>query len=584
MKRHAPAVCSALAFRGLVLAGALALLGTPAAAQTYIAKDRLNPGPGLESQEEFGSAVALLGDRALVGGPRHDGQGTDRGAAYVFKRQAGSFVLEAQLAASDGLDFDRFGSAVDLDGALAAIGAPRHSSVFPDGGAVYIFKRNLIQWSEIAKLDPFDVQADDFFGASLDLEGNTLVVGAPREDDGGIDAGAVYVFEFDDVKNEWVEEQKIFNPNPPLAGDWFGTSVSVEGDLLVVGSRFDDPQSKGALHAFIRQGENFVFEETLVPADAIQGDQLGISVDIDGDTMVAGALLSNSPKIQNVGAVYVYRRQAGRWVLGQKITHTGNENDRFSETLSLCGDLLAVGAPEEDGEVRGAAYVFERSGASFGSPRRISAEEIGSGDNFGTAVSLDGSAFAVGARRDDRDGSNAGAAWQIELRDCREGGVNRGAGAVTDVLFVNGETGNEERRIFLNLGDPVVASIQRPPLSGNGKFFVHMSAGAPTEQTLSPLPAKLGSSCHPLLLNQGADPRSNWNNVGKEQKIGESQLFGTPIADPERAPVTFLDLPNGDAQNLPPGTTVTLQGAIIDPGTVSTKGASLTNAILLGFL
>ena len=133
----------------------------------------------------------------------------------------------------------------------------------------------------------------------------------------------------------------------------------------------------------------------------------------------------------------------------------------------------------------------------------------------------------------------------------------------------------------VNEAGPITFSMALPPAGGNGKFFVHMNPGTPSATSLDSLPANLGTSCFTFLLNRGAGFVANWNELGKESKIGASVYFGTPIPDPGRAPQDFLVLPSGDATNLPMGSTWTLQGVIINPATSSPKGVSLTNAIVV---
>ena len=127
----------------------------------------------------------------------------------------------------------------------------------------------------------------------------------------------------------------------------------------------------------------------------------------------------------------------------------------------------------------------------------------------------------------------------------------------------------------------IVADIAKPSGKGNGKFLVHMNVGPPTESTVVQLPGQLGPFCFPALIANGSDPVAIWNSIGKESKVGASGYFGAPIADPGRAPETFLLLSEGDPANLPPGSSFTLQGVIVNPNASSPKGASTTNAILL---
>lgn len=176
------------------------------------------------------------------------------------------------------------------------------------------------------------------------------------------------------------------------------------------------------------------------------------------------------------------------------------------------------------------------------------------------------------------DGADSG------VGECAAGTVNLAAGLRADVLFLNGTAGGPLRRLAVDADDLIWASLLRPPTGGNGKFVVHMNTGAPTTATVAPLPASIGSACFKMLLSGGAAPISIWNNIGRASLVGSSNYFGVPISDPNPAPTVLFQFSAGDLQNLPPGTTTTMQGVIIDLGTLSGKGVSTTNALVLEVL
>jgi hypothetical protein len=166
------------------------------------------------------------------------------------------------------------------------------------------------------------------------------------------------------------------------------------------------------------------------------------------------------------------------------------------------------------------------------------------------------------------------------IRGCGNGTVNLALGRRADVLFLNGTSGGELRTVAVTGGETVWGAILRPPAGGLGKYVLHMNAGVPADSGVTELPASIGTSCFPMLLPT-AMPLSVWNNIGKTHLVGSSNYFGDPIPNPGRAPDIFLFLSDGDATNLPVGTTVTIQGVIFDPGTYSPKGVSSTNGVIL---
>lgn len=151
-----------------------------------------------------------------------------------------------------------------------------------------------------------------------------------------------------------------------------------------------------------------------------------------------------------------------------------------------------------------------------------------------------------------------------------------------NTLRVNFDNGIGSGHVVMVDGSStILADIAKPSGGGNGRFVVHLNAGAPTVGTITSLPGNLGDYCFPVLLSDGANPVALWNSLGKEEIIGVSQYFGVPILDPGRAPETFLFLPVGDPVNMPPGSSFTMQAVIVNPAATSPKGASVTNAILV---
>jgi len=170
--------------------------------------------------------------------------------------------------------------------------------------------------------------------------------------------------------------------------------------------------------------------------------------------------------------------------------------------------------------------------------------------------------------------------------DCLPGTVNDAVFPIADVLFVNGTSGIDGlRKVAVAEGGLIWCTILTPPAGGNGKFVIHANTGAPTAATLKALPGGVGIGCFPMILTAGGNPIAVWNNIGKTDLVGSSKYFdGSPIVNPPKAPAVFLQLSTGDPVNLPAGTTVTLQGIIVDPGSTSPKSASTTNGVILTIL
>ena len=278
----------------------------------------------------------------------------------------------------------------------------------------------------------------------------------------------------------------------------------------------------------------------------------------------------------------------------QGVTGVGRVLAGLGDTNGDGIDDLLVGSPF--GEPAGIAYVLY--GDADGFPASVQLEDLRGTDGFAIASS-DGSVFlgtTVGSAGDLNGddladlligdpvtGFDVGTAYVLYgSLSCFAGTANVANGPVEPVLFVNNSAGKWlGRTVEAGAGDRVTASVVPPSSGGNGKFVVHANVGRPTTSTTEALPFDVGSTCFPLLL-PGASPAGIWNNIGKPLKIGESMdLSGAPIADPDRAPAFLFFLPNGDAGVLPPGTTLTFQGGIADPGSTSVKRFSATNAVVL---
>ena len=164
----------------------------------------------------------------------------------MFARSGTAWAQEAQLLAADGAPGDFFGHSVSLDGDTLLVGAIHDDDAGADSGSAYVFERTGTTWAQTAKLVAAGVGAGDSFGFAVSLHGDTAVISAPRDDDFGIEAGAVYVFERAGTVWGAPVELRAFDG---FAYDLFGISVALSGDTLLVGSYLDDakgPESGSA--------------------------------------------------------------------------------------------------------------------------------------------------------------------------------------------------------------------------------------------------------------------------------------------------------------------------------------------------
>ncbi|MEW6352451.1 MAG: DUF4347 domain-containing protein [Thermodesulfobacteriota bacterium] len=324
-----------------------------------VASDRLGV-------DYFGIATSYDGTTALIGAYYGDkGLTADVGAAYIYQAIGGVWTETQKLTPSDGANQDGFGRGLWVSGDYAIVGSFGHDLPGKnEAGAAYIYHYQAGTWVEVQKLTASDAASGDWFGYSVWISGDTAVVGAKYADvSGKSDAGAVYVYSL--VGGVWVEEQKL-TASDASAGDYFGQYVASSGDWLVVGADGADPSGKssaGAGYVFELQSGTWVETQKLVPSDAGAGDRFGRSLSIDGDIAVVSAYRHDVSGKADAGAAYVFRLDctSGTWVQTEELTASDYAaDDEFGTSVSIQGLEVIAGAPADlwTRDANGAAYVY----------------------------------------------------------------------------------------------------------------------------------------------------------------------------------------------------------------------------------
>ena len=325
-----------------------------------------DPGP----IDIFGVPVGISGDYAIVGAYTEDGGIGDpisnAGAAYIYQRiDTNSWDNGTRLVPIEqGVDY-RFGADVAIHGDYAVVGAyGQYDSI----GAAYVFHRdpNTGLWDSGAKLVAADGAIGKWFGADVAIHGDYAVVGAYSPFNPS--PGAAYIFHRTGT-NTWDDGTKIVGPNS-VSEDNFGFSVDINGDTVIVGAGWGD--SYGA-YIYNRVGVNtWSYDTNLIPASLTAPDYYGNAVSIYGDYALVGAFLGISidsdPQL-NGGAAYIFERNSmtGIWDYGNKIISSDIEvADEFGVSVSLSNDYSIIGAKWENGgegsplHNAGAAYIFKK--------------------------------------------------------------------------------------------------------------------------------------------------------------------------------------------------------------------------------
>ena len=268
-----------------------------------------------------------------------------------------------------------------------------------------------------AKLTASDGAVADYFGESVAISGDTVVVGASYDGVGStLDQGSAYVF----VKpgGGWANMTEIakLTASDGAESDYFGRSVAIDGDTIVVGAPFNDIGShfdRGAAYVFVKPGGGWTsMTETakLTASDGASQDQLGHSVAISGDTIVVGARYARIGINFSQGSAYVFEKPSGGWAnttQTAKLTSSdGKMGDAFGWSVAISGDTIVAGAvtSENGNSYLGTAYVFVKPGAGWVSAMetaKLTASDRANADHFGESVAIDGDTIVVGARADD---------------------------------------------------------------------------------------------------------------------------------------------------------------------------------------
>ena len=307
---------------------------------------------------------------------------------------------EFQLLAGDAAAYDEFGWSADVAGDTIIVGAPLNDDLGREAGAAYIFERSGNAWIESAKLLPDDGEPGLWFGRWVAIDGDTALVSAPLTDVVGADddAGAVYVFVR--VAAGWVQQAKLVASDAG-GGDQFGWSVDLSGETAVISAWSDDHggEDSGSIYIFQRSGGRWEEEAHLIAGDPGIGDVFGVDVGIDGDTVVVGAT-GDDVGGRDSGAAYVFVRRGGSWSQEAKLLPDGvSKFDEFGRSVAISGDTIIVGAYLDDGAGAnaGAAYLFQRRDGVWREQAKVTAAGTAAGDWLGYAVAIDGEVALLGA-------------------------------------------------------------------------------------------------------------------------------------------------------------------------------------------
>jgi hypothetical protein len=356
------------------------------------------------ANDRSGSSVAISGNYAFVGAPSDDvGSNADQGSVSIYQHNGVSWILLQKITDATGSAGDRFGTQVSISGNYAIVGSPLDDDgANVDEGSVSIYQISGASWVLMQKLTDATGVAGDQFGSSVSISGNNVIIGSPYFDVvGSPDLGAINFFQLS--SGTWVYMVKGID-GLGQANDNFGSSVSISGNYAIVGSPF---RNEGAS---LDQGSGFIFQLNAGAWTQIQritagsaGDNFGTSVCISGNYIIVGVPNDDVGANADQGSVLIYELNGSSWIVSQGITlPTGTASNNFGFSVSVSGNYLIVGSPNEGIPTipeQGAAIIYQKIGPRWNKLQYFKDPSGAALDFMGSSVNIDGitKRFLVGA-------------------------------------------------------------------------------------------------------------------------------------------------------------------------------------------
>lgn len=497
------------------------------------------------SSDYFGNAVAVSGDTAVVGAFGDDDMGSSSGSAYIFSKDGTNWVPSGKITASDGAAGDYFGISVAVDANIIVVGAYCDDDAGSCSGSAYIFENIDGQWVETAKLTAGDGAAYDYFGYAVACTGDQVLVGAYGDDDMASYSGSAYVFE--KIDGVWSQTAK-FSPDDGVSYGYFGRAVSISSNSALIGAYGDNDNGSysGSAYLFEKIDGIWTLAHKFTADDGMTYDYFGNAVAISGGNIIIGAYGDDNLG-SNAGTAYLFEKNDGAWQAAGILTAPdGAASDFFGKTVALDGNRAVVGAYGDDdqGSYSGSAYVFEKIDGAWQMAEKLVAFDGGASDYFGYAIDVSGDQVIVGARYHYVASVRTGAAYIFGLPDTTPP-------QVSDVSPENGDTS-------VSVNESITANFTENMASESfdGNTFLVNDGSADISGSISvngasvvfvPDSDLLEDTVYTVTINTGAmDPAGNpmtdayvWTfTTGQDLDITPPEITGhSPLADELDVPV-----------------------------------------------
>ena len=324
--------------------------------------DRLEPS-GATMGNRFGIRLASQDDVLLVSATRTD---TGTGSVYVYRKEGDRWAESGLIETTDRSPADSLGSGLAIDGDWVMV-----STLAQNGarGATYAFRRQGDGWVQHSKLTPADLLPEDRFGSSIALAGDQMLISSAAAGEG---QGKVYHFAYDAATDAWTEQAQL---QAPLVGPQsaFGADLAIVGETALVGVP-GFVAAIGSVYVYQMNDGTWEFDHLLTPFETSGGSGFGGSISFDGELLWIGA----PGDALGGGRSYAYQRDpvTREWTQATKYASDEGGQAFFGSTVGFAGDVFVGSALNADGGA-GAAYVYSRGAAGWGTGTRIAGDVLG---------------------------------------------------------------------------------------------------------------------------------------------------------------------------------------------------------------
>jgi len=366
-----------------------------------------------ELYDEFGRAVDVSGNFLIVGAPEDDDMGTRSGSAYIFKWETDTWIQDTKLVAPDGVGNAQFGYAVSIYGDHALVGAFRDNANGNQAGAAYIWRNIAGTWQYIQKLTPTVPEPNSEFGNDVSIYGDNAVIGAHFSEHLGSSVGAAYVFEMNG--SSWSQTAKLVEDQLETSAK-YGCSVDIAGNNVLIGAKMDDvaQTNAGAAYMYYHDGTNWNLQQVITASTMNTNDNFGVDVSLWQNWAMIGASAADGTA-PDTGAAYMFYFDGTNWVQKQQLSPEPPSPDQsYGWSVAVSEGNAIAGAPwysTESITSVGKAYLYTLVGSDWVFNTGVTADDMSVNAQLGMSVAVQSEHAYAGAHGALHSGIYSGAVY-----------------------------------------------------------------------------------------------------------------------------------------------------------------------------